>query len=333
VRVPDDAATVQDALDMVSATGGIVELQTSVTFNETPIIRLNGSGSTGLSLQVRAAPGTRPVLRLSGDLLIYARENDQVLIDGIMVAGGNVCVPKIDSVGASNALNRLSIVHSTITPGYVPAGSSGPPDAAQCELIVEPSDVSVSIDHSIVGPVAVDPGSTLSASDSIIDGGGMPDRAVGAVDGSAGGDLYAVNCTIIGTVATRIMQQVSNSIIFASGNAGGAELGPVCAQRIQEGCVRFSYVPSGSRAPRRYRCVPSTDVPEAAPVFESLRFGDPGYCRLHRLCPSQIARGADDEAEMGVYHELLQPQRETNLRERLEEYVRFGLEAGIFYTT
>ena len=45
------------------------------------------------------------------------------------------------------------------------------------------------------------------------------------------------------------------------------------------------------------------------------------------------AEGADDEGEMGVFHDLYQPQREANLRVRLEEYLRFGLEAGIFYTS
>jgi hypothetical protein len=34
---------------------------------------------------------------------------------------------------------------------------------------------------------------------------------------------------------------------------------------------------------------------------------------------------------MGTYHGLFGPQRETNLRIRLEEYLRFGLEAGVFY--
>ncbi len=36
---------------------------------------------------------------------------------------------------------------------------------------------------------------------------------------------------------------------------------------------------------------------------------------------------------MGVTHELYQPQRETNLRIRLDEYLRYGLEAGFFYAT
>ena len=33
---------------------------------------------------------------------------------------------------------------------------------------------------------------------------------------------------------------------------------------------------------------------------------------------------------MGAFHELFEPQRETNLRIRLDEYLRFGLEAGVF---
>jgi hypothetical protein len=44
------------------------------------------------------------------------------------------------------------------------------------------------------------------------------------------------------------------------------------------------------------------------------------------------ARAADG-GEMGVMHALFQPQRETNLRIRLDEYLRFGLHAGLFYVT
>jgi hypothetical protein len=36
---------------------------------------------------------------------------------------------------------------------------------------------------------------------------------------------------------------------------------------------------------------------------------------------------------MGVFHDLYAPQRETNLKVRLEEYLRFSLEAGIFYAS
>jgi hypothetical protein len=43
--------------------------------------------------------------------------------------------------------------------------------------------------------------------------------------------------------------------------------------------------------------------------------------------------GAEDGSEMGVFSLLQQPQREANLRIALDEYLRFGLEAGIFFVT
>ena len=36
---------------------------------------------------------------------------------------------------------------------------------------------------------------------------------------------------------------------------------------------------------------------------------------------------------MGAFHHLFAPQRETNVTVRLEEYLRFGLEAGILYAS
>ena len=69
------------------------------------------------------------------------------------------------------------------------------------------------------------------------------------------------------------------------------------------------------------------------PVFTSLRYGDAGYCQLSERTAVQIRQGADDQAEMGAFHDLYQPQRKANLRARLDEYLRFGLEAGIFYAS
>ena len=119
--------------------------------------------------------------------------------------------------------------------------------------------------------------------------------------------------------------------------------------------------PPGALTPRRYRCQPDFEiatridaaekaaggpiaaaqvnairadvVSRLAPSFSTLRYGLASYAQLRLSCPAQIRAGADDEAEMGVFHDLYQPQRETNLRVRLDEYLRFGLEAGIFYST
>jgi hypothetical protein len=97
--------------------------------------------------------------------------------------------------------------------------------------------------------------------------------------------------------------------------------------------MRFCWLPAESVAPRRFRCQPDTIHPEVLPHFTSLRYADPGYCQLRRSTSPLIREGADDGGEMGVMHALLQPQRETNLRIRLDEYLRFGLRAGLFYAT
>jgi hypothetical protein len=69
------------------------------------------------------------------------------------------------------------------------------------------------------------------------------------------------------------------------------------------------------------------------PQFESTRYGRPTYCQLAEACPEEIERGADDESEMGVFHDLYQPQRAANLRARLDEYTPAGAEAGIIYAS
>jgi hypothetical protein len=69
------------------------------------------------------------------------------------------------------------------------------------------------------------------------------------------------------------------------------------------------------------------------PHFTSRRYGDAAYLQLAAITPKAIRHGADDEGEIGLLHPLAQPQREANLRIRLDEYLRFGLAAGIFYAT
>ena len=71
----------------------------------------------------------------------------------------------------------------------------------------------------------------------------------------------------------------------------------------------------------------------SGPSFTALRASHPAYCQLREAAPREIRAGASDESEMGAYHQLFQPQREANLRIRLEEYLRFGLEAGMFFET
>jgi hypothetical protein len=134
----------------------------------------------------------------------------------------------------------------------------------------------------------------------------------------------------------------------------------VQTQRTQAGCVRFSFVPAGSRTPRRYRCQPDLAADKAiaealainpaltaaqraqiraavvarvVPAFTTVRYGQPAYAQLRTHSPLELRTGAEDGSEMGVYCHLKQPQREANLRLRLDEYLPFGLEAGLIFAT
>jgi hypothetical protein len=69
------------------------------------------------------------------------------------------------------------------------------------------------------------------------------------------------------------------------------------------------------------------------PSFTSIHYGLPGYAQLRLGAPLEIRTGAEDGSEMGAFCHLKQPQRETNLRVRLEEYLPFGLDAGLIYVT
>ena len=131
------------------------------------------------------------------------------------------------------------------------------------------------------------------------------------------------------------------------------------AVRRQEGCIRLCYVPEGSKTPHCFHCQPeleiSRQISEAGgqqhlskvvrdairekvlgwliPSFTSTQYGHHAYGQLSQTCPLAIRIGADDGSEMGVFYGLKQPQREANLRTALDEYLRFGLEAGIIYVT
>src|SRR5205807_2664364 len=130
--------------------------------------------------------------------------------------------------------------------------------------------------------------------------------------GFYGGPLRIVNSTVIGLVRTTILRLASNSIFLASiADADRKTLiAPLLAERRQEGCVRFSFLPDGARVPRRYHCQPENDASLIRPELVSTRFGDPGYCQLSASCPPEIRAGSDDESSMGAFHDSFEPQKE-----------------------
>ncbi|MEU6806060.1 phage tail protein [Streptomyces neyagawaensis] len=135
-------------------------------------------------------------------------------------------------------------------------------------------------------------------------------------------DVEIEACTILGITHTRTLT-VSHSILR----------GRAVARESRQGYLRYSYAPLDSTVSRRYRCHPA-DLEAAArvaPSFTSERQGAPGFCRLAADGPSEIATGAEDGGELGAFHFLHQPWSMADLTAQLDHYLRFGLEAGVFF--
>lgn len=69
------------------------------------------------------------------------------------------------------------------------------------------------------------------------------------------------------------------------------------------------------------------------PRFTTTNYGPAAYAQLSQSCPQEIRQGSEDGSEIGTFNLLRQSQREDNLQALLDEYLRFGLKAGIFYMT
>ncbi len=315
----------------------------------------------GQTLQLRAANRKRPVIRLldwqtalpdnlgvtGEDQSAAGKSGSWFTLDGILVTGRGIQV--------QGAVAGVTIRHSTVVPGWGLDCDCEPLNPEEPSLQLEDSPDCVRIEHSIVGSIRVhrdevreDP-CRIDVSDSILDATSSEGIAIGAPQGLC---AYAIlnlrRCTVFGQVQTHAIQLAENSILT----------GRVLACRRQQGCVRFCYLTSDSRTPRRFECQPDLVVAAAAaqaqkdglsgseknafiererlrvkPEFNSVRYGAPAYCQLSNACDSEITRGAEDESEMGVFHDLYQPQRANSLRVRLEEYTPAGMNAGVIFAS
>ena len=328
--VPTDHATIQAALDAIEATGdgGVVQIVDSGRYEETLTIVVPAQKR----IELRADDGCRPTLVLGGDFTLTGDADSELRLNGLLITGAPLRVP----AGAGNQLARLRLAHCTLVPGIALNADSSPqqPDAAS--LIVEIHALALTLERTISGALRIDAVATVSGTDSIIDATHATGVAYAAPDGvGAGGALQLVGCTVVGKINALQLPLVSNSILLARLATGDTWPAPVVAQRRQEGCIRFSYLPDSARVPRRYRCLPeSADSPElAVPRFTSLRYGFASYAQLAVSSGAQLLNGADNDGQPGAFNFLFQPQRETNLRVRLAEYLRVGLEAGIIYAS
>jgi hypothetical protein len=278
----------------------------------------------GQRLTLRAVDGARPVLRLldwssnQPDALEIRATGDRptMILDGLLITGRGV--------HARGPLDALILRHCTLVPGWSLEPACEPSSPDEPSLVLERATGSVHVDRCILGSIQVlgdevgtDP-LPIHLRDSIVDATGLDRAALSAPDGGhAHAELHARRVTVLGEVHVHAVRVVADTIFG----------GTLHVARRQAGVLRFSVVPAGSRTPRRYRC------PAAPALFASRSYGTADYARLAPNCPAEITRGATDGAEIGVYHDLYQPQREDSLRARLAEYTPAGTDAGITFVS
>ena len=240
-----------------------------------------------------------------------------VLVGGVVL----VLHPLLQLAVAADATPaRMQIDHSTLVPGLRLGWDRAPQAPAEPSISVAGSShgtCDLSLTSSIAGPIAASVASgcvaRVTVADAIVD---ALDRTLPAI---ACHMACIERTTVLGGVEADLLTLANDDIFIDS----------VRIRRVQEGCIRHSYVGSGSKLPQAYRC----QAPPTVLAFTSTRYGEPGYAQLHGACPDQVRAGASEGGEMGAFNLLQQPQREANLRASLDEHLRFGLEAGFFFVT
>jgi hypothetical protein len=341
----------------------VVEITDSGVYVEPISITLQ----PGQTLQLRSVSGKRPVIRLLNwqtsapdNLTITGNANAAApsaeptswfTLDGIVVTGRGVQV--------QGSVAGITIRHSTLQPGWGMDCNCEPARPTEPSLELDEAPNCVRIEHSIIGAIQVnrdevqeDP-CRIYISDSIVDATSTKTIALGAPGKLCAFSVLDIRrCTIFGQVQTHAITLAENCIF----------MGVLQDCRRQQGCMRFCYVTPGSRTPKRFECqpdlveraiiaeaqqdsltIPMTNAQRNAllqqararvePEFNSTRYGKPTYCQLSDHCAVEITTGADDESEMGVFHDLYQPQREANLSARLNEYTPADMNAGIIYAS
>jgi hypothetical protein len=357
ILVSGGGASLQSAIAVPRPAGArtVFQITDDATYDVTSAITLGASEA----LTVQAANGARPHLRLpQGSIAILTTgAGASLTLGGLLVEG---------ALRVDGDLDTLRLLHTTLVPGrsvlqeapLAPSGES---------LVVAPGPagaplntrLEVQIAFSIVGALRLPSHVTrLWLLDSIVDGvlknGAAPTVAIADATDTSGPPAHVERSTVLGRSRFLKLDLASESIFTDA----------VRVDQQQKGCVRFSYVPRGSRTPQQYRCQPAletarqkeqkkadavksgTPLPPGwetqveievaqwlVPSFESDRYGRPDFVQLRRTCPVPIRTGAEDGSEMGAFCVLKQPQRESNLRLRLDEYLPVGLEAGIIYVT
>lgn len=339
----------QDAINQRAGSPTVITISDSASYD----ITLDLTLAEGESLTIQAADQARPHLRVrlpNGEWALGTTgPGASLTLGGLLLEG---------AVRVDGDVSLLRLLHSTLVPGRSVEQEAGPSAPSGASVIV-PADTTrnaelkLQIAFSIVGALRV-PAHVegIWLLDSIVDGGVSAVAVSGFAPDTSAASAHIERCTLLGACRFLRLPLASESIF--------SQL--VEVEEQQRGCMRFSFVPVGSSTPQQYQCqparqialekaaavarqggVPLSSADELAlranvvawlvPSFEALRYGQPGYAQLRLTAPAPIRTGAADGSEQGAFCFLKQPQREANLRLRLDEYLPVGLTAGLIFVT
>jgi hypothetical protein len=250
-------------------------------------------------------------------ITISIGEKGCLVLDGLML-NNNIRLAVINNDSNLNDSNtkKLVIHHCSLIP---------PPGADASITVQDNNSLLVVLNNTISGKITMHNSmGQLVLKDTIVDKGSNGTFAVQCFEASL------ENSTLFGKSYFDILNHSSN-VIFTD---------TVRVKRRQEGCVRFSYIAhrfeqgdSASKMPRCYRCQPKDADSSFTPCFTSEKYGSPGYAQLHKYGAKELYEGADNESEIGVFNQVYQSYRITNLMATFAEYLPFKLEAGIIIVT
>lgn len=259
----------------------------------------------------------RPHLRGNIEIVGTAPEESSnpgsLHLEGFLIEGSLTVLP--------GHLGTIVLSHSTMTQNMT-LETDDPGRNAELHVSLQKSRV-----HRVQCPSDLE---TIALEDCIVGIPNEPETPALTADEAA---LDLKRSTFWGEVTCREVE--ASDCIF---------MGGLTAQRTQTGCVRYSYLASGSNVPRPFRCQPQQAIGDETnpdtvetiarrvrPLFESIDPAHPAYARLHSQGPEEIRRGGENRTEMGVFVSLEEPLREDFLRGNLDDFLRAGLFAGLRY--
>ncbi len=236
---------------------------------------------------------------------------------------------------AGDELARLTIAHATLRAGPGPGRAGDPVSPGAASLLVSGRERHGRDRPRDPGRAALPDGTSLHATDSIIDANAPDATAYCAPDGtSAGGEMSLNACTVIGRIRAGAWRLVSNCLLLArAARRRHAAAGAMrCAGR--RAASASPSCPSPRSRPGRYRCQPESAEGESerrAPLHLAALRRAPPIASSRAAAPTRSAGAPMTRARWAPSTRCSRRSARPICRFGCSEFLRVGLSSGVFY--